>query len=114
MDCASGAALAALVGGSGEVDRLVDVVLLDVGQDRGVYGEALGITAGGKLPGRRVVVVQCQADLLQVVRALHASGRFADLLHGGKQQADQDRDDGDDHEQFDEREARAVWSLSES
>ena len=32
-----------------------------------------------------------------------------DLLDGGEQQADQDRDDGDDHEQFDQREAaRAV------
>jgi hypothetical protein len=44
--------------------------------------------------GRRVVaVVASQADLLQVVTALDARRRFADFLHGGQQQADQDGKD---------------------
>ena len=46
-------------------------------------------------------------DLLHLVLALHPRGRLADLLHGGEEQADQDGDDGDDHEQFDERESAA-------
>ena len=50
------------------------------------------------------VVVQGEADLLQVVLALHAGGGLADLLDGGQQQADQDGDDGDHDQQFDERE----------
>jgi len=32
-------------------------------------------------------------------------GRLADLLDGGQQQADQDGDDGNHHQQFDQREA---------
>jgi hypothetical protein len=50
-----------------------------------------------------VVIVQRQADLLEVVAALSAAGRLAGLLDGRQQQGDQDRDDRDDHEQFDER-----------
>src|SRR5262249_48505124 len=50
------------------------------------------------------VVVDGQADLLEVVLALHACGGLADLLHGGQQQADQDGEDGDDDEQLDQRE----------
>ena len=45
-----------------------------------------------------------EADLLQVVRALDAGRGVADLLHGGQQETDQHRDDGDHHEQFDQRE----------
>ena len=33
----------------------------------------------------------------------HARGRFAHFLHRRQQQADQDGDDGDHHEQFDQR-----------
>ena len=51
-----------------------------------------------------VVVVQRQAELLEVVLALGPVGRLADLLDGGQEQADQDRDDRDDDEQLDERE----------
>ena len=57
---------------------------------------------------RVVVVVQGQADLLEVVGALDAGGGLADLLHGGQQQADQDGDDGDDDQQLDQREAGAA------
>jgi len=49
--------------------------------------------------------VQAQADLLEVVRARHACGGLADLLHGGQQQADQDGDDRYHHQQLDQREA---------
>ena len=35
--------------------------------------------------------------LMQIVLAAHAVGGFAHLLHGGKQQPYQDRDDGDHH-----------------
>ena len=58
---------------------------------------------------RRGVVVVGQRDLLQVVAALHAGGRLANLLHGRQQQADQDRDDGDDHQQLDQRKRRSLF-----
>jgi hypothetical protein len=51
--------------------------------------------------------VQGQADLLEVVLALGSRRRLADLLHGGQEQADEHRDDGDDHQQLDQREAGA-------
>src|SRR5262249_55535342 len=59
-----------------------------------------------------VIVVQGQANLLEVVRAAHPRGGLADLLDGRQQQADQDADDGDDHQQLDQRKAAANrWNL---
>jgi len=51
-----------------------------------------------------VVAVQTQPELLHVVHALGTSGGLPDLLDGRQQEADQHGDDGDHHEQFDERE----------
>ena len=62
---------------------------------------------GGSAPGGVVVVVDGQADLLQVVRALGPGGGLPDLLDGGQEQADQDGDDGDHHQQLDQRERPA-------
>jgi hypothetical protein len=50
----------------------------------------------------RLVVQNRQAELLEVVRALHAAGAFARGLHGGEQERDQDADDGNDDQQFDQ------------
>ena len=51
--------------------------------------------------------MQGQADLLQIVAALHAVRGFPDLLDGRQQQADQDGDDRDHHQQLNEREPAA-------
>src|SRR5262245_9187933 len=49
-------------------------------------------------------IVKGQADLLEVVLALHARGGLAHLLDGGQQQADKDGDDCYHHQQLDQRE----------
>jgi hypothetical protein len=49
-----------------------------------------------------------QADLFQVVGALGTTGRLARRLHGREQQGDQYGDDGDHHQQLDQREATMV------
>ena len=51
-----------------------------------------------------VKIVDGKTDLLQVVTTLHPPCGFACRLYGGKQQCDEHADDGDDDEQFDERE----------
>jgi hypothetical protein len=48
-----------------------------------------------------------KADLPKVVGALGARGGIAHLLDGGENQAEEDGDNGDDHEQFDECERAA-------
>jgi hypothetical protein len=48
-----------------------------------------------------------QTNLSHVVAATHPSGRFARGLNGRQQQADQNADDGDDHEQLHERKSTA-------
>ena len=58
---------------------------------------------------RAFVVVQGQADLLEVVDALGTPGGFAGRLDGGQQQGDQDADDADDHEQFDQSEGTSLF-----
>jgi hypothetical protein len=101
---------------------LVDVVLLDVGQDleapAAELGRAHGRHADGEVhrrvgPGVAVVgqeavgiveVVTGQAELLEVVRAPEAGSRLAHLLDGGQQEADEDGDDRDHDQQLDERE----------
>jgi hypothetical protein len=54
-----------------------------------------------------VVVVEGQPELLEVVAALDACRRLADLLDGGQEQADQDGDDRYHHQQLDQREPRS-------
>ena len=54
-----------------------------------------------------VVVVEADAELFEVVLALRPCGRRPDLLHGRQQQADQDRNDRHDDEEFDQGEGRA-------
>jgi hypothetical protein len=64
--------------------------------------------AGREPPEIRVVILQGDADLVQVVSALGAGGGLADFLHGGQQQANQDRNDRDHHQQLDQREAATL------
>jgi hypothetical protein len=52
-----------------------------------------------------MVVVQRNPHLLEVVLALCPPRRFTRLLHGRQQQSDQDRDDRNDHQQFDQSKA---------
>ena len=47
-----------------------------------------------------------QADLLEIVLALGAAGRFAGGLDRWQQERYQDANDRDDNQQFDERKAR--------
>jgi len=70
--------------------------------------------AGGEVPDAVVVVLKGEADLLEVVGALHSGGGFTHLLDGGEQQADQDGDDGDHDEQFDQREGALPPTCQES
>ncbi len=51
------------------------------------------------------VVMQSQGELLETVPALRSTGGFASVLHRGKKQCQQDRNDRDDDQQFDQREA---------
>src|SRR5262245_57611204 len=60
--------------------------------------------AGREETQRVVVVVERQADLLEVVLALRPRGRLAHLLDGGQEQADEDGNDGEDDQQLDQRE----------
>ena len=62
---------------------------------------------GRRLLGR-LEIEDGQADLLQVVRALCTPSRFASDLDGRQQQLGQNADDGDDHQQFDQRKACVV------
>ena len=51
-------------------------------------------------------VVLCgQPNLLHVVEAFRAAGSLARLLHGRHQQGDQQRNNGDDHQQLNQRES---------
>jgi hypothetical protein len=48
--------------------------------------------------------VKGQADLFEMVAALHAASGFAGRLDSGQEQTDHDPDDRDDNEEFDEGE----------
>jgi hypothetical protein len=55
-----------------------------------------------------MVLMDRQANLLEVVDALHPSGCLARRLDGGQEQGDQNADDGDDDQQLDERETASL------
>jgi len=62
------------------------------------------LAAGREIQVGALVIVQAEAELLEVIGALHPVGGLADLLDRGQQQPDQDGDDSDDNEQLDQRE----------
>src|SRR5262249_13972467 len=84
------------------IDLVVDVALFEIGQKQGrpapsrpdvVIGGAVGVRVAIDVAGRKaiiavVVVVQGQADLLEVVGTPHARSGLSYLLHRGYQQAD--------------------------
>jgi hypothetical protein len=47
--------------------------------------------------------VHCQADLVHVVAARHASGGLANLLDSRQQQSDEDAYDSNDDQELDQR-----------
>ena len=54
---------------------------------------------------RGFVILNGDSELHQVVDALHPTRGLAGRLDGGQEQCDQDRDDGDDHQQLDQGES---------
>jgi hypothetical protein len=50
-----------------------------------------------------MVIMQCQADLLQIVAALQSSRRLARRLHRRKQQRNENADDRNDDQKFNQR-----------
>jgi len=52
--------------------------------------------------------VHCDANLLEIVHALRAIGRFARFLHGGHQERNENGNDRDHDQQFDERERETI------
>ena len=65
------------------------------------YGGSVG--GVGKDVVHATIIVDGEADVVQVAGALNLGGAVAHLLHGRKKEADQDGDDGDDHQQLDQR-----------
>src|SRR5438105_2412497 len=59
-----------------------------------------------------MIVVGPDAQLLEVVLAAHTVSRFANFLHGRQEQADEHRDDRNDHQQFDQGESRPPHTMS--
>jgi hypothetical protein len=45
--------------------------------------------------------MHCHTDLLEVINALRAPGRFSRALNSGEQQSDEKTNDADNHEQLD-------------
>jgi hypothetical protein len=52
-----------------------------------------------------VVIVQCQANLLEVVTAAHSPCSFPGSLDGREKQSNQDANDGNHHQKLHQREA---------
>ena len=72
-----------------------------------------GLGTGSLNVGRREaeigvrIVMEGQANLLEVVETLQPPRGFASRLHGRQQQRNQDPDDRHDHQKFDHRESAA-------
>ena len=67
-----------------EMEQAVQALLLDVGQQKDGPGDdfAAGVGAAGrKTPQSRVVVVQSEADLMQMIQTGGSPGGLARRLH---------------------------------
>ena len=99
-----------------EIPRRRQGPLLDLGQDQHEQRNVAVLgrirlagrrgpieSAGGKHAVRIVIVLRRQGELLQVVDATGPPGRLAGRLDRRQQQRDQDADNGNHHQQFDQR-----------
>ena len=96
-----------------EVKRVVQRGLIRVGKQLGErrrweskqvdFPKINTLTCCGEPAVCRFVIECSQPQLLHVVFALRAASRFACLLHGWKQQRNQNSDDRDHHQKFDQR-----------
>jgi hypothetical protein len=59
-----------------------------------------------------VVILDRQALLLEIVRALHPTRRFASCLYGRQEQTDQHANDRNDHQEFNQRETQPIFTDS--
>lgn len=102
-----------------EIDGVVDGILAELTQKRRVDAPALFGLVDVRVPHPAarphreravdvMIVVQGQADLLEVVDALHPTGRLAHGLDGRQQQGDQHGDDRDDDQQLDQRKPETI------
>ena len=86
-------------------EAIVDIFCFHVGHDQVVPTESLVLIhlprIGEGIVGV-VIIMHGQDNLMEIVLAAHAVGRFADLLHGRQQQPDQNGNNGDNHKQFDQ------------
>jgi hypothetical protein len=94
-----------------EVVLVVEAGLLDEWQKLGDPAQLIR----GRIKQRqalvgRFIVEAGQRQLFQVTLACGAVGGLADLLDGREQQANQDGDDGNHHQQLDQRETRMTGS----
>src|ERR1019366_3831086 len=98
----------------------IQAALVDIRQEPGQPTPGVRIHAAAvdalKLVERDALLrvmesVDCQRDLLQVVRALGPTRRFPNALHRGNEQRNKNRDDGEHHEHFDQGEADALMPL---
>jgi hypothetical protein len=104
-----------LVGGDGAVPELL---LFDEGEDlreparhaHGVFA-VLVAHAGRQRLLRAVVVMNGEADLLEVIGTFDATGGGPNLLHCGDDQGDENRNDADDDEEFNQGESAAGHDL---
>src|SRR5262249_31443322 len=73
-----------------------------------------GDEARGEPTAGVVVVVECDANLLEIILTGSLEGRLANLLHRRKQQREQDADDTDDHQQLKQGESSATGHVGPS
>ena len=82
-----------------------------IGQRRGriVVGQALVAVGRENIFVFVGVELHVVADLFEIVQTGNAQGFVFGAIQGGQQHRRQNGDDGNDHEQFDEREAELAW-----
>src|SRR6185369_7807538 len=92
----------------GEVELIVERLLLEVRKDMHVPAQLVGAGAGAgpELVGV-VIGMAGEGNLLEVVLTLRAGRRFAHLLYRRHEERYQDGDDGDDDQQLDQGESGA-------
>ena len=108
---------------AGKIDLLKGRTLIELRKQHGSPAPSRALIVshtgvGGNIPRWEHsmeirVTVNRQPDLLQVITALGATGRVTSLLHRREQQGNENSDNGDHHQQFNQRECPlSTWRMS--
>jgi hypothetical protein len=95
------------------IDQPLEIGLFDLRQQPGLHRPSVADHVSWEESRRGesticvVIIMECQADLLEIICTTNSSGRLPGSLHGWQQQSDQDSNNRNHNQQLDQSKPRS-------